>query len=755
MVFLSDGVGFLFFESPFAEADEIVLEFPEHGVGVVTVSPLPQQDGVIWRFDEDRVQVHKARCKVTVSTEGFIGLEITKSASEDLSFLGQLPEGSISSLTLVNATVGKKQVSQISETVALKQLSFSNCQFESDSFEGVNPLRELMWLSIYAVRSEKAFNRIAMMKWIAGSPKLQSLHCSPALTADDLEALQNHVALESISVTVGRDSDKMLVPLRHLSQLKSLVVFFTSEASADASNGLRELTGLEELRWINGSTDGETLREIAAKNPLKKLMLANVKAGDGLGEALKSFQHLTELEILPFEDQPLPDIVQHLSQMPKLTAWPRLRSINGIDLDHILASKHIESLSIQFIQKDVSLDHLQKIAGLQRLKRLELENIDITDAWLSRLGGLPELEYLYLFGTGVTGKGILPQNFPKLQRLDIWSGDFDDSVVRLDLSSLSSAHNLQQLSIGGRRFDTPQIATIRDCKSLRRLRLWDGGMTDDAIVPLLSEMPNLVELTLADNCVITDAGTQTLKKSPSLQRLYVGGFLSEEGCRALASIPTLRRLNVSSSELSPDCRDSIRDEFHVPDLRIGSYRGDMVLSETGEVITPVQQKVLITGKDGFKRRIDKENPKFRIALDKLEGSPAPMIFEPNGNQKNLLADLKGKVVLIDFWGTWCGPCRRSFPQLKDLYSKYHDQGFEIIGVHTATGAENLDEFVTTKDIRWRNIVDSAGHLEDSFRVLHYPSIYLVDRKGILRVALAYPEEGLEEAIEVLLKESAA
>ena len=114
--------------------------------------------------------------------------------------------------------------------------------------------------------------------------------------------------------------------------------------------------------------------------------------------------------------------------------------------------------------------------------------------------------------------------------------------------------------------------------------------------------------------------------------------------------------------------------------------------------------------------------------------------------------LRGKVVILDFWGTWCGPCRMQIGELKQLFTKYHEQGLEIIGVHTESGAKELEEFVKKRGVPWLNIVDSDDEIGKVFQVPHYPSLYLVDRAGILRVALVHPL-GLEQAIVSLLEQS--
>lgn len=741
--------------APLAASDRVLM-FPEKSVGVVTVSRSPHRDGINWRFDEDALEVHKARGTVVLSADGIIGLELTKAASSDLSFLERLPTNSIATLTLNGGLLGNTQLQQLSQMKSLTELTFTGCQFSPDAFHRVNSLPELISVSVVDRTPNEEMSRRAMLDWIAGASKLHALVCYPQLNAEELRSLRNHPALASISVTLGRDSKELLTQIRQLPSLKSLGIRFTEEAGSDAAQALRSLENLEELYWHYGRADGELLTSIAAKNPLRRLRLFNVNAGDGFCGSLEAFKDLTHLELFPVDDQQLTELAGILVRMPKLGNWPRLRSINAADLDSILMSGHVESLSLQYADKSVTLEQLQRIRSLRGLRRLTLENIPVTDAWIEGLGCLPELEYLNLFGTGVTGTGISPENFPKLQELDIWSGYFDDAVLRLDLSSLSSVSTLQRLAIGGMHFASPEIETIRDCKSITRLRLWAGGMTDDFTAAWLSELPNLVSLSLSDNCVVTDVGAESLAKSHSLQRLFVSGFITEKGAKLLADLPTLRQLSVSSSKASPESAGSLSEDSGVPDVSIREYSGGMVQLENGDVSFPVRQREVIRGKDGFNRRIDSENALFRKEIDKLEGSPAPpLVVSSDAQDKNdMLQQYPGKVVLIDFWGTWCGPCRMAIPKLNQLYAEYHDKGLEIVGVHTNTGADKLEEFVAKKEVQWPNIVDTAGRLKTDYRVPHFPSIYLVDRKGILRVALAYHDEELAESIERLLEESA-
>src|SRR5262245_44403789 len=156
-------------------------------------------------------------------------------------------------------------------------------------------------------------------------------------------------------------------------------------------------------------------------------------------------------------------------------------------------------------------------------------------------------------------------------------------------------------------------------------------------------------------------------------------------------------------------------------------------------------------KDDFKR----ERKEGDTTKDSLEGKSPPALKVQgwaNSDGKELkLAELKGKVVLLDFWGTWCGPCRAAMPHLKELHAKHKDAGLVIIGVHTTNGGEEMAKYVQDEALPWATAIDVEQGTVTAFKVDSYPDYYLIDKAGNLRFAdLANAE--VDRAIEVLLKE---
>jgi peroxiredoxin len=124
----------------------------------------------------------------------------------------------------------------------------------------------------------------------------------------------------------------------------------------------------------------------------------------------------------------------------------------------------------------------------------------------------------------------------------------------------------------------------------------------------------------------------------------------------------------------------------------------------------------------------------------------------NGNMVNL-SGLKGKVVLLDFWASWCVPCRRNNPHLLKLYHKYHSKGLEIYGVSLDNDHDNWKEAVSQDHMEWIQVIDDKGW--DASSALAYgvdmiPSSFLIDKCGVIRKVNV---EGapLESGIKHLLK----
>ncbi|NNE92735.1 MAG: redoxin domain-containing protein [Verrucomicrobiales bacterium] len=142
----------------------------------------------------------------------------------------------------------------------------------------------------------------------------------------------------------------------------------------------------------------------------------------------------------------------------------------------------------------------------------------------------------------------------------------------------------------------------------------------------------------------------------------------------------------------------------------------------------------------------------RARLADLQGTekPPPLIVDSWVNSEAMsLADLKGKIVVLDFWATWCGPCLRAVPHTNQLAEKYKDQ-VVFIGVCSTRGAEKMAETIAKSDIKYPVCKDVDNKTKNAYEVNGFPDYYIIDQNGKLVVADCQNAK-VEEVIETLLK----
>ena len=99
----------------------------------------------------------------------------------------------------------------------------------------------------------------------------------------------------------------------------------------------------------------------------------------------------------------------------------------------------------------------------------------------------------------------------------------------------------------------------------------------------------------------------------------------------------------------------------------------------------------------------------------------------------LLQQHQGKVIYLDFWASWCGPCRKSFPWMKKMQSKYQEQGLVVISVNLDVEKELADKFLKDNPVNFIVVYDPTGDIATNYQIMGMPSSYIIDRDGELKV----------------------
>jgi len=139
------------------------------------------------------------------------------------------------------------------------------------------------------------------------------------------------------------------------------------------------------------------------------------------------------------------------------------------------------------------------------------------------------------------------------------------------------------------------------------------------------------------------------------------------------------------------------------------------------------------------------------------GKPAPALVGKDRNGKDVnLSDYHGKIVLLEFWATWCGPCVMQIPHLKKLYEEFNDQGFEIIAISLDQDMNAWNTYIDQHELSWRHLYDGSSFMGTNARTYNIsaiPASFLIGKDGRI-IRSGEPNGGMERMLRRLLAKPA-
>ena len=141
----------------------------------------------------------------------------------------------------------------------------------------------------------------------------------------------------------------------------------------------------------------------------------------------------------------------------------------------------------------------------------------------------------------------------------------------------------------------------------------------------------------------------------------------------------------------------------------------------------------------------------------IPGAVAPnfTLTDVSTGKEISLSDYKGKYVIIDFWGSWCGPCRASHPHLREIYNRYKGEKFDILGIASDRKSEVIRKAASEDNITWPQVSmfeKRAGQQEINklYAVSAFPTKFLINPQGVIEAIYIGSSDGLDQKLEELL-----
>ncbi len=132
-------------------------------------------------------------------------------------------------------------------------------------------------------------------------------------------------------------------------------------------------------------------------------------------------------------------------------------------------------------------------------------------------------------------------------------------------------------------------------------------------------------------------------------------------------------------------------------------------------------------------------------------APACNITDLTTQEPINISDFKGKVVYLDFWASWCPPCKQSFPALNELHNKLKNKGFEVLAINLDEEKQDAKDFLQAIPVDFTIAHDIQSTCPKSYEVMAMPSSYIIDKQGVIRkIHLGFKDNDITELQKTIL-----